>query len=130
MTGDPQSPDVLAAGAYEAIRELNHTTFPGRGELADPNELYRVLANLTALARITPQTLRQCTAWLAREQQAGRIRAVGGDHADHPADAVADIETALAAAGYWLTRAARSLDDAHQGAAHLASGDPPTALGP
>jgi hypothetical protein len=126
VSGGQRSPSDLAAAAYEAIRALNRATLPGQCELADQHDVYTVLANLAALLHITPQALRQTAGWLAREQQAGRVDVVDGEHAGQPADAVAAIQTALRFAGPWIAQAARHVDDAHQGAAHLVTGTPCT----
>jgi len=108
----------MADDAYEAVRALNHATFPAQCELAGHEELYRVLGSLAALLHITPQALRQAAAGAARAQQAGRV-AVDAASPAGLAETVAGIERALAQAACLAARAARHADAAHQAAAHL-----------
>lgn len=118
MTSARRSPAELADAAYEAVRTLNHATFPAQCELADQQDLYRVLGSLAALLHATPQALRQVGDWLAREQQHGRV-GVDGTCPASPATTVEAIVTALAAAADTLTNSARRVDHAHEAAAHL-----------
>lgn len=127
MTSGQRSPAELADAAYEAVRALNHATFPARSELADHEDLYRVLGSLSALLHATPQALRQAGDWLAREHQRGRV-AVDGACPTSAATTVGAIVTALSAAGDALARAARHADRAHQAAAHLIT-DPANPIG-
>jgi hypothetical protein len=118
VTSDDRSPVELAAAAYEAVRSLNHATFPAQCELADQQELYCVLGSLAALLRATPQALRQVGDWVAGEQLRGRV---GVDDAcpASPATTVDAIVTALSTAREAVARAGREADHAHEAAAHL-----------
>lgn len=117
MTGQ-RSAAELADTAYEAVRALNHATFPARCQLTDHEDLYHVAGSLAAQLRVTPQALRQVADWVAREQQAGRVW-VDEACAVSPATTVAVIVTELCAAAEAVARAARRVDRAHQAAAHL-----------
>ena len=122
MTGDP-SPAELADAAADAIRSLNHATFPGTGGLTWPSDAYDVIASLGLLASRLPQLLGQLDGWLTREVEQGRVSVDGGAY-------VGDPQAAAAVTSHYLDQAAtaahtlhRALDAAQQATAHLASDD-------
>lgn len=100
--------------AAEAVRALNHVTRAGDG-LVGPVDVYDTLAGLELLAARLPQALSQLQGFLAREQQAGRVRIVDGEHVEDPAAAIAATGCRLEHA----TRAAGSLRDALEAAREL-----------
>jgi hypothetical protein len=122
MTG-PSVTD-LANDAAEAIRSLNHATFPGSGQLTWPGEAYDVMASLSLLAARLPQLLGQLDRFLTGEVDAGRVVVAGGDYADDP-------QAAAAVASHWLDRARinaaalhHALDAAQQAVAFMSASDP------
>ena len=119
-------PIELARQAHQAMRALNHATFPGRCEVTDHHDMSSVLADLSALLSGTPQALHQLAGWLTHGQQVARVRVVAGPHAGDPATATAAVESALADAASWCARAARSVEQAHQLAADIVVTGQPT----
>ena len=125
MTGDvAPSPAQLAEQAAEAVRALNHATFPGSGQLTWPADAYDVLASLALLAARLPQAFGQLDRFLTGEVEAGRVVIDGGEFAGDPA-------AAAAAAGHWLDQARgyadrlhRVLDQAQQALAYAAATEP------
>lgn len=123
MTGQ-RSVAELADVAAEAIRSLNHATFPGAastpGGLAWPSDVYDVLASLSVLAARLPQLLAQLDGFVTRAVDAGRIVVDGGQFAGDP-------QAAAATASHWLEHAAslaaqlgHTVDQAQQAVAFLA----------
>jgi hypothetical protein len=115
----------LANDAAEAIRSLNHATFPGTEStpagLTWPSDAYDVLASLSLLAARLPQLLAQLDRYLTAQVEAGRVVIDGGEFAGDPA-------TAAAAASHWLDQAQacaarlhHTLDQAQQATAYLAA---------
>ena len=92
-----------AEAAAEAIRAVSHATQPWGESLTGPADVYDVLGSLELLAARLPQALSQLQRYLVREQEAGRVRIVDGEHAGDPAAAVTAttcrLEQATAAAG-------------------------------
>ena len=75
LTGGPHDDDTITALAQitaEAIRALNHATFP-RAALSEPATVYRVLGELATAANRLPQLCSQLARWLAEENTAGRL---------------------------------------------------------
>ena len=103
----------LADVAAEAVRALNHTTRAGDG-LAGPVDVYDTLAGLELLAARLPQALSQLQGFLSREQQAGRVRIVDGEHAGDPAAAVAATACRLEHAGCAAGSLREALDQARE----------------
>jgi hypothetical protein len=114
----------LANDAAEAIRSLNHATFPGADGLRWPFDAYDVLASMTLLTARLPQLLGQLDRWLTGEVEAGRVVVAGGDYADDP-------QAAAAVASHWLDHARinaaalhHALDAAQQAVAYMSASDP------
>jgi hypothetical protein len=105
----------------QAVRALNHLTRPGVGALTDPAGVCEISTALACTAHRLPQLLGQLSAWLHREQQAGRLRVDACSPWPDPAATVADAITALTQAAQYAQRAGHALDAAHQRLAHLAS---------
>lgn len=125
MTGPRRrTPAELADAAYQALRELNHATFPGQCSLTGHHELYLVVDSLAELLHAAPQALRQAADWAAREHQAGRAR-VDDDCPASPASTIGAIVTALDDAAVRTAGAARRVDAAQQVAAHVIIEQPP-----
>jgi hypothetical protein len=123
---EPSATD-LANDAAEAIRSLNHATFPGTestpGGLAWPSDAYDVVASLGLLAARLPQLLGQLDRFLTGEVDAGRVVVAGGDYAGDP-------QAAAAVASHWLDHARinaaalhHALDAAQQAVAFMATSD-------
>lgn len=110
----------LAEQAAEAVRALNHLTWPDAGALDDPGQLSDIVAALACTTARLPQLLAQLSSWLVGEQRAGRLRVDACS--DTPAAAtVTAATTALTRAASGAVRASHDLDAAHQHLAHLAA---------
>ena len=75
LTGGPHDDATITALAQitaEAVRALNHATFP-RAALSEPATVYRVLGELATAANRLPQLCSQLARWLAEENTAGRL---------------------------------------------------------
>ena len=75
LTGGPHDDDTITALAQitaEAVRALNHATFP-RAALSEPGTVYRVLGELATAANRLPQLCSQLARWLDEENTAGRL---------------------------------------------------------
>ena len=75
LTGGPHDDDTITALAQiaaEAIRALNHTTFPPAGP-AEPATVHRMLGELATAAHRLPQLLSQLARWLIEENTAGHL---------------------------------------------------------
>ena len=75
LTGGPHDDDTITALAQitaEAIRALNHATFPRAG-LSEPATVHRVLGELATAANRLPQLCSQLARWLDAENTAGRL---------------------------------------------------------
>ena len=75
LTGGPHDDDTITALAQitaEAVRALNHATFP-RATLSEPGTVYRVLGELATAANRLPQLATQLARWLDEENTAGRL---------------------------------------------------------
>jgi hypothetical protein len=121
VTGGQQSVAELADSAAEAIRSLNHATFPGTDGLQFPSDAYDVIASLGLLAARLPQLLGQLDHWLTRQVETGRVAVDGGDYAGDP-------QAAAAVASHWLDHARinaaalhHALDAAQQAVAYMAA---------
>lgn len=116
------SPAVLqlTKNAAEAIRELNQLT-RFRDAFADPADLSRALAELTAVTSQLPQLLDQLQRWLRREHDAAPLHA---DTLDADADELVCLTTGrLTHASHSAHHLTTALDTAHQYVAHLATVD-------
>lgn len=75
LTGGPHDDDTITALAQitaEAVRALNHATFP-RAALSEPGTVYRVLGELATAANRLPQLCSQLARWLAEENAGGQL---------------------------------------------------------
>ena len=82
LTGGPHDDDTITALAQitaEAIRALNHATFP-RAALSEPGTVYRVLGELATAANRLPQL---CPAGPLAGR--GEHRRAAGPRPDRPA---------------------------------------------
>jgi hypothetical protein len=111
----------LAGEAAEAVRALNHATFPGTDGLAWPSDAYDILASLALLASRLPQLLGQLDRFVSHEVEAGRVSVDGGEYAGDP-------QAAAAVTSHWLDEARahaaqlhHALDAAQQAVAFLAA---------
>jgi hypothetical protein len=109
-----------AGNAYEAIRALNHVTYPGRCDLEDPADACTVVGLLESLIYALPQALRQLAEWLMRETAAGRVRVVDGPYRGECDQAVGATCHYLIRAGSGLREAVDCVDRAHNVLADLA----------
>lgn len=121
MTGDPAR---HAGEAAEAIRSLNHATFPGTDQLRWPRDAYDVLACLALLAARLPQAFAQLDRYLTREVDAGRVAIDGGEFAGDPQAAAATASHWLEHAGALAGQLSHALDTAQQAATYAAATDP------
>jgi hypothetical protein len=110
LTGGPYDDATVIALAQitaEAVRALNHATFP-RSELSEPATGYTTLGQLAAAAHWLPQLCGQLARWLAGQNTAGRLACTLDD-------ALASLDRAARRA----TRLGEALDQAHQATAWL-----------
>ena len=117
LTGGPHDDATITALAQitaEAIRALNHATFP-HAALSEPGTVYRVLGELATAANRLPQLCSQLARWLAEENTAGRL---ADDH-DLPG-AMANVMARLDQnAPRYAALLGGALDDAQQATAGL-----------
>ncbi len=117
LTGGPHDDATITALAQitaEAIRALNHATFP-RAALSEPATVYRVLGELATAANRLPQLLTQLAHWLDEENTAGRL---ADDH--DPPGAMAYVRARLDQNGpRYAALLGSALDDAQQATAGL-----------
>ena len=76
LTGSPHDDATITALAEitaEAIRVLNHATFPRAAGLSDPATVNRVAGQLATAAERLPQLCRQLTAWTRTQYESGRL---------------------------------------------------------
>ena len=76
LTGGPHDDATITALAEitaEAIRALNHATFPPAAGLSDPATVNRVVGQLATAAHRLPQLCSQLARWLEQENTAGRL---------------------------------------------------------
>lgn len=125
MTGRPQTSAALADNAAEAIRALNHATFPGAGGLASPVDAYDVLASLALMAARLPQLLTQLDRYLTGQVEDGRVVIDGGQFVGDPPAAAAAASCWLDRAGTAAARLAHVLDAAQQAIAYAATTNDP-----
>ena len=107
------SPARWAEEAAEAIRALNHATLPGAGGLTEPADVYAVLGSLATLTSRLPQALSQLLGFFQREQAAGRVQIVDGQHTGDPAAALTDLEQTLSCAASSAEALHHALEQAH-----------------
>lgn len=110
-----------ASAAYEAVRALNHLTFPGQSELAEPADASCIAASLSAAIYAMPQALHQLGEWLAQQAAEGRIRVVAGPYAGNSELAVAAVCGRFTYACRALREAGEAVSTAHNTLADLAS---------
>lgn len=128
----PENTRKAANQAAEAIRFLNHATFPGRtAALRYPGDVDAVLVALDALGERLPQLLDQLGAWMAAETKAGRIRvaAPGAHTPSTEAVAVAALCMHLGEAAGVVEVFRRALHDGRQITATLAAAPETTGRG-
>ena len=116
LTGGPHDDATITALAQitaEAIRALNHATFP-RAALSEPATVYRVLGELATAANRLPQLCSQLARWLDEENTAGRL---ADDH-DLPG-AMHYVMARLENAPRYAALLGGALDDAQQATAGL-----------
>jgi hypothetical protein len=114
---------ALAQITAEAIRALNHATFPPAGPVG-PATVYAVLGQLTLAVYRLPQLSGQLAGWLSREHSAGRLACTNGDVDDAVGAAQASLDRAAGEAARlrnalngalqataWLCRAATGGED-------------------
>jgi hypothetical protein len=117
LTGGPHDDATITALAQitaEAIRALNHATFP-RAALSEPATVYRVLGELATTAHRLPQLCSQLARWLDEENTAGRL---AHDSGSLP-DALYRVLARLDEATRWAGLLGGALDDAQQATAGL-----------
>ena len=117
LTGGPHDDDTITALAQitaEAIRALNHATFP-QAALSEPGTVYRVLGELATAANRLPQLCSQLARWLDAEHTAGRLAHTKGDVPGALRHVTARLEDATRYAGLL----GGALDDAQQATAGL-----------
>ena len=118
LTGGPHDDDTITALAQitaEAVRALNHATFP-RAALSEPATVYRVLGELATAANRLPQLCSQLARWLDEENTAGRL---AHDHRHLPG-AMAYVMARLDQnAPRYAALLGGALDDAQQATAGL-----------
>lgn len=100
--------------AREAIRALNHATYPGQCELRGPSDAYSVLCSLSSLVYGLRQTLEQLGGWTDRQAQGQQIEVVDGPHAGNAIGLAAAVRAELAAAAMDLAAASSRISEAHQ----------------
>lgn len=121
MTSVGPSVGELASEAAEAVRSLNHATFPGADGLVWPSDAYDVIASLGLLAARLPQLLAQLDSWLTRQVEQSRVVVDGGEYAGDPAAAAAVTSHWLEAATTAASQLHHALDRAQQATAFLAA---------
>lgn len=95
-----RTPAQLADDAAQAIRALNHATYPGKGGLDYAGDAYEVIGALRALAECLAQTVDQLGTFLFELHIAGRLDARDGwPFAGQAGDAVTMARLALGSAG-------------------------------
>jgi hypothetical protein len=112
--------------AREAVRALNHATYPGQSELRGPDDAYTVLCSLASLVYGLRQSLDQLAGWAQRQAQLRQIEVVDGTHAGDPAGLATAVRAELNAAVPALAVASSLISQAHQLMADVAAaaGDP------
>ncbi len=120
MTGRPVESALAAA---EAIRALNHATFPRAGGLVFPADAYDVLSALAVLAARLPQALDQLAGFLDTQCEHERIRVVDGEHRGDPVAAVTACAVHLEHAGAAAHRLQEALDAAAAAVCWAAASD-------
>lgn len=113
------TPGALADVAAEAIRALNHATFPGAERLVYPSEAYTVIGSLQRVVGMLPQALEQLWTWLEQELAAGRVIADYGRYDGRTEDAVTSARAQLALAVAYLANVHVALGEAHIATAGL-----------
>jgi len=116
LTGGPHDDDTITALAEitaEAVRALNHATFP-RAALSEPATVYRLLGELATAAHRLPQLCSQLARWLDAENTAGRL---ADDH--DLQSALYRVLARLDETTRWAGLLGSALDDAQQATSGL-----------
>ena len=116
-------PREIADRAADAIRILNHATFPGAAAYESPADVSAVIGSLASLFHGLPQSLRQAARWLADAHARGVVRDVEAATETETAQAVCTVIIGLSDAATHAGRAADRLRDAHIRASRLAAVD-------
>ena len=117
LTGGPHDDDTITALAQitaEAVRALNHATFPSAGP-SEPATANRVLGELATAAHRLPQLCSQLARWLDTENTAGRL---AHDSGSLP-DALYRVLARLDEATRWAALLGGALNEAQQATAGL-----------
>ncbi|MEU1779261.1 hypothetical protein ABZ545_07195 [Streptomyces abikoensis] len=109
MSRMPRTPSELAGVAAEAIRDLNHATQSGKGELTYPGDAYEVVALLKQLTQRLPQSFDQLSGFLGTLAKGGAVTADHGTPDDH----LAEARSALASCALIAETLTEFLDRAH-----------------
>lgn len=115
------TPAALADVAAEAIRALNHATFPGKERLIYPSNVYDVTGSLHRVVAMLDQSLEQLAGYLEREDRQGRVVADYGGYSGNTAGAIGAYRGYVAEARTLLAAARDSLGFAHVAAAGLSA---------
>lgn len=122
----PSTPDEhltigeIADNAADAIRQLNHSTRPATGGLAEPSDTDQIIAALASMTGMLPQLLSQLAHWLDHQHHQGQLRVDDPTLLDTTQTVHALIDR-LREATRCLQSTTAELDAAHQHAAHLAA---------
>jgi hypothetical protein len=116
--GGPHSPQYtrqVAAALAEAVRVLNHATFPPAGEaLAYPSDMDAVVQELATAVMRFPQLFSQLARWLGEQEDAGKLEINHGPCEGRPWRAVATFKALMTDAEGEADRLHRALDRARQ----------------
>ena len=113
---DDETITALAQITAEAVRGLNHATFPRAVGLSEPATVYRVLGELATAANRLPQLLTQLARWLDAENTAGRLAHDSGSLPGAMAYVMARLDQN---APRYAALLGSALDDAQQATAGL-----------
>lgn len=106
----PQYARQVAAGVAEAVRVLNHATFPSsRQALNSAADADAVLRELATMGQRLPQLCQQIGGWLEAQQRQGNLAVTYGQHRGDPSGAAAQVAVWLGAAGAAASEMAASL---------------------
>lgn len=110
----PRNPEytlAVAEAVAEGVRVLNHLT-RSHDSIACPSEADRFIREIATTAARLPQLLGQVAAWLACEDEAGRIEIPSGENAGNPLLATVTACGHLEAAGAAASVLRKALDSA------------------
>lgn len=126
-------PASAAQAAADAIRTLSHVTVRlSPAGYQNPSDVYDVMVQITRLARLLPEALRQAEEWLGREADAGRIfdDRNGAVAKIDPMQTVEHVAMEMTAARVHLTRWADATRLATEHLSHLGRTLPPVRVWP